>query len=40
MAQNGPKLLKLTDLGYKTGMETHISYNMHVNYTVFEDLKI
>jgi len=35
----GLKLLKLTDLGNKTRMETHISYNMHVIYS-FKDLKI
>jgi len=34
----GLKLLKLTDLGNKTRMETHISYKMHVIYS-FEDLK-
>jgi len=34
----GLKLLKLTDSGNKTRMETHISYNMHIKHTIFKDL--
>ena len=32
----GLKLLKVTDLGNKTKIETHISYNMHVIDTVLK----
>ena len=34
MAQNEPKTAQIIDLANKIRMETYVSYNMHVIYTI------